>query len=92
MTAITVNPFERDHWSPPLVEADPLPWWAKAVREMREAKGLTRIQLSADAECSHNTIAGIEDGTTRPRIDVYERIIRALGAELDVHALPEESP
>jgi len=52
------------------------------VRELREAKGLSQVELARKAEVRQATLSAIEKGQTRRvDFDVLERLARALGVD-----------
>ena len=52
------------------------------VKKRRKAKGMKQNILAALVGRSENNISHIETSDSIPRIDVAERIVKALGAEL----------
>lgn len=54
----------------------------KRLRELREAKGLTRYQLTQLTDISGHHIKGIEDGTRQPTIGTLQKLIVPLGITL----------
>lgn len=60
------------------------PWWAREIKAMREKAGLTPPQA---AEKAGLTAAGwrvIERGAAQPRIGTLERMLAAVGGELEI--------
>lgn len=60
------------------------PWWAKVLRSLRKAEGLSQMVLAKKAGVSLATVKKMEMGRHVPRLDVYERVLKALGNELEV--------
>jgi transcriptional regulator with XRE-family HTH domain len=60
------------------------------VKELREARGLTRADLAARAGCDRMTIARLERGAGRPNAKDLERLASALGVTPE--ELVEEAP
>ncbi len=54
----------------------------KTIRTLREARGMTRVELSEAAEISESHLKKIEAGSRRPGIDTYQKIIDVLGADI----------
>lgn len=55
------------------------------IKALREKQGMTQTQLAFKAELSRQTIADIESGRTKePSITVYNKLIKALGYELQI--------
>jgi transcriptional regulator with XRE-family HTH domain len=49
------------------------------LRTLREAAGLTQLELAARSEVTHETISRLELGRRSPRAETIERLARALG-------------
>lgn len=54
---------------------------ATTIRRARTAAGLTLRALAARAETSHATLSAYETGAKVPRVDTFDRIVRAAGFE-----------
>jgi transcriptional regulator with XRE-family HTH domain len=63
----------------------------KAVREMREQRGWTQIQLAQAAGMTQPAVARFEAGGTIPTIPVLDRLAHALDVELVVRLAPRTS-
>jgi ribosome-binding protein aMBF1 (putative translation factor) len=63
----------------------------KAVREMREQRGWTQIQLAQASGMTQPAVARFEAGGTIPTIPVLERLAHALDVELVVRLAPRSS-
>lgn len=61
---------------------------ARMVRETREAKGLSQEKLAQLVGTKQPSIARLESGKVIPRLDLLERIARAVGMRLDVRFRP----
>jgi putative molybdopterin biosynthesis protein len=64
------------------------------VREMREARGLTQIELARTSQLTRQSIGAIEAGRATPAVDVALRIARALDQSVEAlfgRAAPEET-
>lgn len=59
-----------------------------AVRQLREQRGWTQIQLARAADMTQPAVARFEAGGTVPTIPVLERLAQALGAKLVVQIAP----
>ncbi len=51
------------------------------LREARRRAGLTQRELAHRAGVAHATVAGIENGGSRPRRQTFEKLLRACGVE-----------
>lgn len=54
------------------------------IKNIRQKKGLTQSQLSEMSHLKRSTISKIESGKFNASIDLIERLIKPLGAELDI--------
>lgn len=54
------------------------------IKNIRQKKGLTQSQLSKMSKLTRTTISKIEAGKFNASIDLIERLIKPLGAELDI--------
>lgn len=63
----------------------------KSVREVREARGWSQVQLAEAAGMAQPAIARFEAGGTVPTIPVLERLAHALELELIVRLTPRTS-
>ncbi len=54
----------------------------KRLSELREERGISREQLAVDLKVSFSTLANIETGRNKPRVDLAERIYRYFGLPL----------
>jgi transcriptional regulator with XRE-family HTH domain len=60
---------------------------AARLREVREAQGLTQVEVAQELHVAQNRISQIERGNLeRARIDTVRRYVEALGGELTVEA------
>jgi transcriptional regulator with XRE-family HTH domain len=57
---------------------------ARILRYARRRAGLTQRTLAAESGVPQETIARIEGGTTQPRFDTLDRLLRGCGFELEV--------
>jgi transcriptional regulator with XRE-family HTH domain len=60
------------------------------LREVREAKGLTQVELSESSGVRRATISDIERGTSRIDLETLDRLANALGVPAAV--LIEQTP
>lgn len=67
-----------------------LPWWAKVLYDMRQSRRMSQKRLSKDADVAITTISGIENGRQEPSLPMYERLVDALGGDLEVIQRPEQ--
>jgi molybdate-binding protein/DNA-binding XRE family transcriptional regulator len=62
------------------------------VRAVREARGLSQVELAAAASLSRQSVGAIEAGRATPAVDVALRLARALGCRVeDLFAGPGEA-
>ena len=57
---------------------------ASALRARRRARGMTQKQLAQATGTAQSTVSDIETGVVSVSLDVYLRLLEALGAELTV--------
>ncbi len=62
---------------------------AETLTSLRMKRGLTLRQLSEKTGYNHANLSLIEQGKRRPRVDVLENILKALGAELTITEMEE---
>ncbi len=55
---------------------------AAALRSRRRARGITQQQLAATTGTAQSTISDIETGVVSVSLDVYLRLLEALGTDL----------
>ena len=55
-----------------------------SIKSVRQCKGLTQEQLAELSGMSRTTISKIEAGKFNASIDLIEKLIKPLGAELDI--------
>lgn len=55
-----------------------------SIKSVRQRKGLTQEQLAELSGMSRTTISKIEAGKFNASIDLLEKLIKPLGAELDI--------
>lgn len=66
---------------------------ASVLRARRRAQGITQKQLAETTGTAQSTISDIETGVVSVSLDVYLRLLEALGAELTVtERLNERGP
>lgn len=63
----------------------------QVLRGCRRAAGLTQAELADLADTSQSAIAAYEAGTRQPTLPVLDRMVRAAGHRLDLHAQPDPS-
>lgn len=56
---------------------------ANRVRELREVRGLSQVELAAAARLTRQSIGAIEAGRATPAVDVAIRVARALGCRVE---------
>ena len=57
---------------------------AAALRARRRARGMTQKQLAQATGTAQSTVSDIETGVVSVSLDVYLRLLEALGADLTV--------
>lgn len=55
-----------------------------SIKSVRQRKGLTQEQLAELSGITRSTISKIEAGKFNASIDLLEKLIKPLGAELDI--------
>lgn len=66
---------------------------ASVLRARRRGRGITQKQLAETTGTAQSTISDIETGVVSVSLDVYLRLLEALGAELTVtDRLSERDP
>ena len=64
---------------------------AAALRARRRERGLTQKQLAQATGTAQSTVSDIETGVVSVSLDVYLRLLEALGADLTVTArIPDQ--
>ena len=65
-----------------------------AIRRARHRAGLTQRALAERARTSHTTLAAYESGSKTPRVDTFDRILRAAGyaPDLELRPRPDATP
>jgi transcriptional regulator with XRE-family HTH domain len=61
----------------------------KTIREHREAKGLSPVEMAADLGVSLATIYNWETGKSEPRASMLREIADVLGVRMDDIVFPE---
>jgi ribosome-binding protein aMBF1 (putative translation factor) len=54
------------------------------VGELRESRGLSRLELAERMHTTQSVIARLEAGGTKPSLTTLERVAVALGASVDI--------
>ena len=77
--------------TPPTQSIRSLRQAAAALRARRRAQGMTQKQLAETTGTAQSTISDIETGVVSVSLDVYLRLLEALGADLTVTGrMPEQ--
>ena len=63
---------------------------AQQIASMRKSRGLTLVELAARAGVTRQKLAEIEKGSPTVSINLYAKVLAALGAELQV--IPARRP
>jgi transcriptional regulator with XRE-family HTH domain len=71
------------------VKPDPT-FWSKLIQDLRHEKGWSQRELAQFANVNRTTLRSIEHGTGPVKMDIFERLLDALGH--DLVALPREIP
>ena len=61
---------------------------ARTLRDARLAAGMTQRQLAAQAGVPQSTVARIERGQTVPRVDTFDRLLRATDMRVSAQRVP----
>ena len=92
MTTTTVEEYLRQH---PVDQAelaqavDEVRQYVRAyrLREVRETRAMTQVELARDLGVGQSQVSQIEHGEIgRSKVDTLRRYVEALGGELDVQA------
>lgn len=63
----------------------------KAIKTIRKAKNISRLELSEAVGISKSHIEKIEAGLRCPRMDTYQKILKFLGSDMMIHIV-EDTP
>lgn len=69
-------------------------YWGSEIRKLRSEKGLSQRQLAVLAGVNRSTMRRLEEGSGRSNIDLLEKLLLALGYELEalqLEALKEQA-
>lgn len=61
------------------------------VRSLRQRGGITQEQLAIRAGTTKTAISRLERGHVSPTVDTLERLLRCMGYELELRAIPMAS-
>ncbi len=61
---------------------------ARRIRALRQTQKLSQNDLAEVTGTTQSAIARLESGRFAPRLDVLQRVARALGKRLDVRLIP----
>ena len=64
---------------------------ARQVKALRESQQLSQAELARRAGTKQPAIARLESGRVIPRLDLLEKIARAVGMTISVHFVPERT-
>lgn len=76
--------YPADMEKPPTQPIRSLRQAAAALRARRRTQGMTQKQLAETTGTAQSTISDIETGVVSVSLDVYLRLLEALGADLTV--------
>ena len=63
----------------------------KAIKTIRKAKNISRLELSEAVGISKSHIEKLEAGLRCPRMDTYQKILKFLGSDMMIHIV-EDTP
>ncbi|MDM4720238.1 helix-turn-helix transcriptional regulator [Micromonospora sp. WMMA1363] len=63
----------------------------RAVRDLRERRGWSQVQLARESGMTQSAVARFEAGGTVPTLPVLERLAAALNASLNVSFEPRQA-
>lgn len=63
-------------------------WVGREIKAWREARGWTRYQLSKHSGVQEISIKRIEEGAAGLRLDTLDKLLDAMGLELDIRRKP----
>ena len=64
--------------------------WAEVLRDLRAERGISQRELSKLSGVSRSTVRRIEVGICAPDLPTFERVLGALGYEVDI--FPQRRP
>lgn len=79
---------ERKAKDPEFAEAFDRLQLARAIKEARESRQVTQVELAARVGTGQSSIARIESGRVIPKLDVLQRVASSLGMRLEVKFVP----
>lgn len=67
-------------------------WTTKLISELRRERGWSQFDLSIEADVPRQTITTIELGDSVPSVEVVDKLLIALGHELEAQPLDANGP
>jgi transcriptional regulator with XRE-family HTH domain len=67
-------------------------WTTKLINELRRERGWTLFELSIEADVPRATIRNVELGEHVPNIETVDKLLMALGHELEAQPLEADGP
>jgi len=67
-------------------------WTTRLISELRRERGLSQWELSVEADVPRQTITTIELGDSVPSVEVVDKLLIALGHELEAQLLDGDGP
>jgi transcriptional regulator with XRE-family HTH domain len=65
-------------------------WTTKLIRELRNESGWTLRGLSIEADVPRSTLRHLERGTHMPSVETVEKLLMAMGYELEALKINDE--
>ena len=67
-------------------------WTTTLINELRREKGWTLFQLGIEADVPRQTIQNVELGEHVPSVETVDKLLMALGYELEAQPLEADGP
>ena len=64
---------------------------ARMIIHLRKAKGLSQTEVARRAGLKQPAIARLEAGAVKPSLDTIQRVVQALGKDVEIKIIPQSS-
>ena len=65
-------------------------WTTKLINELRREKGWTIFNLAIESDVPRQTIQNVELGESTPSVEVVDKLLGAMGYELEALKMDDE--
>lgn len=65
-------------------------WTTKLINELRREKGWTLFNLAIESDVPRQTIQNVELGESTPSVEVVDKLLGAMGYELEALKMDDE--